>query len=151
MSEGRREIIGPATLLTMSLIQSAKPHTLSKVFQQFTGLCLGLGIPFRAETYMQQPNWFPGECAHIPGLNITLFVYLDPGRNWVAGARRHFSSEWLFEDDSPHSLDQAKKIATEWALKNIRMKSTFDFERGFPWHDIAEGWAIAFPKCADEE
>jgi hypothetical protein len=58
---------------------------------------------------MQQPNWFPGECAHIPGLNITLFVYLDPGRNWVAGARRHFSSEWLFEDDSPHSLDQAKK------------------------------------------
>jgi hypothetical protein len=57
----------------------------------------------------------------------------------------------IHRDDSPHSLDQAKKIVTEWALKNVRMKSTFDFERGFPWHDIAEGWAIAFPKCADEE
>jgi hypothetical protein len=62
-------------------------------------------------------NWFPGECAHIPGQNVTLFVYLDPARDWVAGARKHFSSEWLFEDDSPHSLEEAKKIVTEWGTE----------------------------------
>jgi hypothetical protein len=105
----------------------------------------------RAEVYMPQANWFSGECAHIPGHNVTLFVYLDPARNWVAGARKHFSSEWLFQDDSPQSLEEAKKIVTEWALKNLRMKSAFNFERGFQWHDIASGWAIAFPKCTDEE
>jgi hypothetical protein len=100
---------------------------------------------------MKQWNQFPGECAHIPGHNVTLFVFRDPVRDWVAGARKHMSSEWLFEDDSPHSLEEGKKIVSEWALKNIRMKATFDFERGFQWHNIARGWAIAFPTDTAQE
>jgi hypothetical protein len=58
-------------------------------FNSSLAFSLRAGYTFRAEIYMQQPKWFPGECAHIPGQNVTLFVYLDPVPDW---ARKHFSS-----------------------------------------------------------
>jgi hypothetical protein len=94
-------------------------------------------------------NAITGQCAHVPGHNITLFVIFDPIRHWVAGARKNMSAEWLLDDDSPQSFEEAKKIITEWALKNIRMDPKFNFEQGFRWYDIAKGWATAFPKTKD--